>query len=124
MKSAVITPCGHFFHAACLKKWLYVQESCPLCHGPLKSQSPSTNTSAPAPPETSPFNPNAEQAERQDLVAIEEPKPVGEASQNDATLSCLQSSAEPEMKSGRVQEETCECDSKVEKEKTEEASRG
>uniref|UniRef100_A0A672RMF8 RING finger protein 145 n=1 Tax=Sinocyclocheilus grahami TaxID=75366 RepID=A0A672RMF8_SINGR len=38
MKSAVITPCSHFFHAACLKKWLYVQETCPLCHGQLKSQ--------------------------------------------------------------------------------------
>ncbi|XP_028840466.1 RING finger protein 145 [Denticeps clupeoides] len=39
MKSAVITPCSHFFHAGCLKKWLYVQESCPLCHSQLKSQS-------------------------------------------------------------------------------------
>lgn len=37
MKSAVITPCGHFFHAGCLKKWLYVQETCPLCHCQLKS---------------------------------------------------------------------------------------
>ncbi|XP_061658520.1 RING finger protein 145-like isoform X2 [Syngnathoides biaculeatus] len=37
--SAVITPCSHFFHAGCLKKWLYVQETCPLCHAQLKSQS-------------------------------------------------------------------------------------
>ena len=27
-----ITPCRHFFHAICLRKWLYVQEKCPLCH--------------------------------------------------------------------------------------------
>lgn len=40
MTSAVITPCSHFFHAGCLKKWLYVQETCPLCHSQLKSQSP------------------------------------------------------------------------------------
>ncbi|XP_077324549.1 RING finger protein 145 isoform X2 [Lithobates pipiens] len=39
MNSAVITPCSHFFHAGCLKKWLYVQESCPLCHCQLKSLS-------------------------------------------------------------------------------------
>lgn len=39
MKSAVITPCSHFFHAGCLKKWLYVQETCPLCHCQLKSPS-------------------------------------------------------------------------------------
>ncbi|XP_068958577.1 RING finger protein 145 isoform X2 [Petaurus breviceps papuanus] len=37
MKSAVITPCSHFFHAGCLKKWLYVQETCPLCHCHLKN---------------------------------------------------------------------------------------
>lgn len=39
MKSAVITPCSHFFHAGCLKKWLYVQETCPLCHCQLKNSS-------------------------------------------------------------------------------------
>ncbi|KAJ8408854.1 hypothetical protein AAFF_G00246720 [Aldrovandia affinis] len=48
MKSAVITPCSHFFHAGCLKKWLYVQETCPLCHSQLKSQSQPTSTVAPA----------------------------------------------------------------------------
>uniref|UniRef100_A0A8D3DV02 RING finger protein 145 n=1 Tax=Scophthalmus maximus TaxID=52904 RepID=A0A8D3DV02_SCOMX len=51
MNTAVITPCSHFFHAGCLKKWLYVQETCPLCHSQLKSQSPATsvpNQDAPA----------------------------------------------------------------------------
>ena len=32
LNSACITPCGHLFHALCLRKWLYVQDSCPLCH--------------------------------------------------------------------------------------------
>ncbi|KAM6075640.1 LOW QUALITY PROTEIN: RING finger protein 145-like [Chlamydotis macqueenii] len=32
MQVAVVTPCSHFFHAACLRKWLYVQDTCPLCH--------------------------------------------------------------------------------------------
>ncbi|XP_077334513.1 uncharacterized protein LOC143975825 isoform X2 [Lithobates pipiens] len=32
MSFAVITTCGHYFHADCLKKWLYVQDTCPLCH--------------------------------------------------------------------------------------------
>ncbi|XP_053321623.1 RING finger protein 145 isoform X2 [Spea bombifrons] len=44
MDSAVITPCNHFFHAGCLKKWLYVQETCPLCHCQLKSLSPQPGT--------------------------------------------------------------------------------
>ncbi|KAG2466191.1 RING finger protein 145-like isoform X1 [Polypterus senegalus] len=36
MNSAVITYCGHFFHANCLKKWLYIQETCPMCHQQVK----------------------------------------------------------------------------------------
>ena len=32
MSSAKITRCGHYFHASCLRKWLYIQSSCPLCH--------------------------------------------------------------------------------------------
>ncbi|KAI1903015.1 hypothetical protein AGOR_G00022820 [Albula goreensis] len=51
MRTAVITPCSHFFHAGCLKKWLYVQETCPLCHSQLKSQS------QPAPTQQQPLQP-------------------------------------------------------------------
>ncbi|XP_014349726.2 RING finger protein 145 [Latimeria chalumnae] len=36
MIEAVLTPCCHFFHAGCLRKWLYVQDTCPLCHQPVK----------------------------------------------------------------------------------------
>lgn len=32
MKSARITSCKHLFHATCLRKWLYVQDKCPMCH--------------------------------------------------------------------------------------------
>ncbi|KAG5893529.1 hypothetical protein JTB14_006065 [Gonioctena quinquepunctata] len=32
MQSAKITRCRHFFHGVCLRKWLYVQDRCPLCH--------------------------------------------------------------------------------------------
>uniref|UniRef100_A0A7E4W7B1 RING-type domain-containing protein n=2 Tax=Panagrellus redivivus TaxID=6233 RepID=A0A7E4W7B1_PANRE len=27
-----ITPCNHFFHGFCLKKWLFVKPVCPLCY--------------------------------------------------------------------------------------------
>ncbi|XP_060631832.1 E3 ubiquitin-protein ligase RNF139 [Anolis sagrei] len=30
--SARITPCNHYFHALCLRKWLYIQDTCPMCH--------------------------------------------------------------------------------------------
>lgn len=32
MESAKITKCNHYFHSICLRKWLYVQDRCPLCH--------------------------------------------------------------------------------------------
>ncbi|XP_013921437.1 PREDICTED: RING finger protein 145-like [Thamnophis sirtalis] len=32
MTLAVIMPCGHIFHEGCLRKWFYVQDTCPLCH--------------------------------------------------------------------------------------------
>lgn len=32
MSSAKITKCNHYFHGVCLRKWLYIQDSCPLCH--------------------------------------------------------------------------------------------
>uniref|UniRef100_A0A2A4JAX4 RING-type domain-containing protein n=2 Tax=Heliothis virescens TaxID=7102 RepID=A0A2A4JAX4_HELVI len=32
MHSAKITRCNHYFHGVCLRKWLYVQDRCPLCH--------------------------------------------------------------------------------------------
>lgn len=57
MNSAVITPCNHFFHAGCLKKWLYVQETCPLCHCQLKSLSQQAG-SDPGASTTSPSNAN------------------------------------------------------------------
>ena len=35
---AVLTNCQHFFHSACLKKWLVVQDNCPLCTKPVVAQ--------------------------------------------------------------------------------------
>ncbi|OXB79345.1 UNVERIFIED_CONTAM: hypothetical protein H355_008150, partial [Colinus virginianus] len=32
MRVAVVTSCKHFFHAACLRKWLYVQDTLSLIH--------------------------------------------------------------------------------------------
>ena len=46
---AVITNCQHFFHTYCLKKWLVVQDNCPLCTKPVvasdeqEKESESTN---------------------------------------------------------------------------------
>lgn len=35
LTTARITKCNHYFHGVCLRKWLYVQDICPLCHDTL-----------------------------------------------------------------------------------------
>ena len=37
--TAKVTQCRHFFHSVCLKKWLYMQDTCPLCHAVLYKDS-------------------------------------------------------------------------------------
>ena len=32
LHSARVTRCHHYFHSVCLRKWLYLQDVCPLCH--------------------------------------------------------------------------------------------
>uniref|UniRef100_A0A7I4XXH3 RING-type domain-containing protein n=1 Tax=Haemonchus contortus TaxID=6289 RepID=A0A7I4XXH3_HAECO len=34
-EEARVTPCKHFFHGACLRKWLSVRQVCPLCYTEL-----------------------------------------------------------------------------------------
>ena len=39
MLEAKVTRCRHFFHSVCLRKWLYMQDTCPLCHAVLYKDS-------------------------------------------------------------------------------------
>ncbi|XP_068280760.1 RING finger protein 145-like [Nyctibius grandis] len=66
MQVAVVTRCGHLFHAACLRQWLCVQDTCPMCHLPVTpvatKEDPGTGDKAPedgaaASPATSPPSP-------------------------------------------------------------------
>ncbi|XP_016374053.1 RING finger protein 145-like [Sinocyclocheilus rhinocerous] len=95
MKSAVITPCSHFFHAACLKKWLYVQETCPLCHGQLKSQLQLTSSPGAANQGTPPANQNpAELEQEQGEPQVELDTEEGTQAKNTPPMK---TSAEPEL---------------------------
>ena len=42
--SAKITPCGHYFHGGCLKKWLFVQDHCPMCSAKIIEENAQENT--------------------------------------------------------------------------------
>ncbi|OCT77154.1 hypothetical protein XELAEV_18032350mg [Xenopus laevis] len=76
--SARITPCHHYFHALCLRKWLYIQDTCPMCHQKVyidddskENASVSNNNvfvapqEEPAPPEPAP--PDADREADQEL---------------------------------------------------------
>lgn len=100
MKSAVITPCSHFFHAACLKKWLYVQETCPLCHGQLKSQlqpisSPGAAIQGTPPANQNPAEVEQDQSEQQIELDTEEGTPP--ANKNPAEVKQEQSEPQIEL---------------------------
>lgn len=46
LQSARITRCNHYFHGVCLRKWLYVQDICPLCHETLTADSDTSQPEA------------------------------------------------------------------------------
>jgi len=50
LTSARITRCNHYFHGVCLRKWLYVQDICPLCHETLYVMTDETKAEATAGP--------------------------------------------------------------------------
>uniref|UniRef100_A0A1L8DSR7 Putative e3 ubiquitin ligase n=2 Tax=Nyssomyia neivai TaxID=330878 RepID=A0A1L8DSR7_9DIPT len=47
MTSAKITRCKHYFHGVCLRKWLYVQDRCPLCHEIIMNPDPKQGEKCP-----------------------------------------------------------------------------
>lgn len=51
-----VTFCRHLFHGSCLRKWLYVQEKCPMCSTPITTTStgPSAPPTSPPPPAATP----------------------------------------------------------------------
>lgn len=32
MEMAIVTDCEHFYHVTCLRRWLFMQNHCPICH--------------------------------------------------------------------------------------------
>ncbi|KAF7275926.1 hypothetical protein GWI33_011096 [Rhynchophorus ferrugineus] len=71
MQSAKITKCNHFFHGVCLRKWLYVQDRCPLCHEILHLADPDDRTKPSDNPEPPGAAPAAAAAPPNALVVAE-----------------------------------------------------
>lgn len=73
LNSARITRCHHFFHGVCLRKWLYVQDRCPLCHELIY---------APEPRE--PNSPSSQDGSMAESEANEQRHPAGERDEPNA----------------------------------------
>ncbi|XP_073340284.1 RING finger protein 145 [Pagrus major] len=84
MSSAVITYCGHFFHGNCLRKWLYVQETCPMCH----------QTVRPTPPGQSQASGDAPEAPTQRDAGPDPAAQEGDQNQDNDTSQEAQSESE------------------------------
>lgn len=89
MTSAVITYCGHFFHGICLRKWLYVQETCPMCHKPIRpsTSEPASGDAHPNPPQPQPHSPNHESPPEHPDTQQEEHDPSGDEAPSTETSS-------------------------------------
>lgn len=61
--AAVITDCQHFFHKHCLKKWLVVQDNCPLCTKPIVTAEDVSEATEIPPIETEESSPNESNVE-------------------------------------------------------------
>ena len=65
VSTSVITPCCHFFHRVCLRRWLSFHDRCPLCAAPVISDALSKDMpdcdrpAAPAPLPTDRLTPDA-----------------------------------------------------------------
>ncbi|XP_067836482.1 RING finger protein 145-like isoform X2 [Heptranchias perlo] len=100
MRTAVVTVCGHYYHSSCLRRWLYVQKTCPMCHQPIKPSTP--------PPEPPQLAREEEQALEQqpappgdgDAAGIAEPTGGGEE-QTGAPGFGPSSSGDAELQLGR-----------------------
>lgn len=68
--SARITPCHHYFHALCLRKWLYIQDTCPMCHQRVYVEEENRERTAYQSP-----NNNGGYAEQQDRAVADPPMP-------------------------------------------------
>ena len=55
MTEAVVIRCKHVFHRDCLKKWLTIQERCPMCHTLLEEPMPKLKPKIVIPPAAFPI---------------------------------------------------------------------
>ncbi|XP_041368780.1 E3 ubiquitin-protein ligase RNF139-like [Gigantopelta aegis] len=70
---ARVTRCSHYFHGICLRKWLYVQDRCPLCHKLIYNPDPPPPGAGPAPRGETPLMLNNDQAPP--LVQLNQDRP-------------------------------------------------
>ncbi|KAK9249588.1 hypothetical protein V1506DRAFT_466612 [Lipomyces tetrasporus] len=61
-ETVTLLPCKHFFHPACIKHWLSISDSCPICRHPITAAtaSPPSDNAEPEQPRSAPLEPEPE----------------------------------------------------------------
>lgn len=90
MTTAKITRCNHYFHGVCLRKWLYVQDRCPLCHEIIMNPDDGPATDGGAPVQGAGATPAAVLAGREDSSS---PAASAESNSNSSSSNSSNSSS-------------------------------
>ncbi|KAK9371318.1 hypothetical protein V1509DRAFT_573483 [Lipomyces kononenkoae] len=59
-ETVTLLPCQHFFHPACIKHWLSISDSCPICRHPITAKTPPSETAETEQNRSAPLGPDAE----------------------------------------------------------------
>ncbi|XP_022091865.1 RING finger protein 145-like [Acanthaster planci] len=70
MAFAKVTPCRHYFHSVCLRRWLYVQDKCPLCHKTIIPEMPKPSNGGGDPEEELPRQPHQDLGQGDAMMAL------------------------------------------------------
>ncbi|XP_038071049.1 RING finger protein 145-like [Patiria miniata] len=70
MTFAKVTPCKHYFHSVCLRRWLYVQDKCPLCHKSILPEMPQPPQGIEEPREELPWQPHPDLGQGDGMMAL------------------------------------------------------
>lgn len=90
LTSARITRCNHYFHSVCLRKWLYVQDICPLCHEilcPVPENSATTDNANNNNNTGNNFQQHQEHIHPEDVILHADPGPQENESSSDSSSS-------------------------------------
>merc|ERR1719397_1665413 len=106
MSVAKVTRCKHMFHSICLRKWLYMQDNCPMCHEKLYLSTKQTEANGEQEEELVDTEDDNESDVTVDFTDSDEEEPIGAVEDLKAEVNALLSTpAQQDAEDEKVIEE-------------------